>query len=64
MSSIDGQRLLDTRRKAELAALAGARRIRRRDLVLVELYLAQISSNRGRRARLQGEKLKPKVTGA
>jgi hypothetical protein len=45
------QHLVNTRRTAELTALAGARRVRHRELVLVELYLAQISSSQGHRSR-------------
>jgi hypothetical protein len=36
------QRLLEDRRTARLAALTKARRARRRELALVEQYLAQI----------------------
>ncbi len=40
------------RRAAERAALAGAQRVRRRELDLVELYLMQISAHRGVESRL------------
>lgn len=36
------QRLLDARRTAQLEAMAKARQARRRELALVEQYLAQI----------------------
>jgi hypothetical protein len=45
------QRLLENRRSARLAALANARRARRRELALVEQYLAQIRLNGAPRTR-------------
>lgn len=41
-----------TLRAAERTAMAGARRVRQRELALVELYLMQISAHRGAGARL------------
>jgi hypothetical protein len=43
------QRLVEARRAADQAALNGARRLRRRERTLVELYLAEISSDPRRR---------------
>jgi hypothetical protein len=45
------QRLLEDRRSARLAALTKARRARRRELALVEQYLAQIRFSRAPRTR-------------
>jgi hypothetical protein len=45
------QRLLEDRRTARLAALTKARRARRRELALVEQYLAQIRFGSPPRAR-------------
>ena len=43
------QRLVEARLAADRAALNGARRLRRRERALVELYLAEISSDPRRR---------------
>jgi hypothetical protein len=45
------QRLLEDRRTARLAALTKARRARRRELALVEQYLAQIRFSGAPRTR-------------
>jgi hypothetical protein len=46
MNRANHQRLTEARRVAELAALNRARRLRRRELMLIELYIAEISSDR------------------
>jgi hypothetical protein len=49
MNRAGQERLCEARKAAELAAMGAARRMRHRELALVELYLAEIGADKPRR---------------
>ncbi|MCW3033174.1 MAG: hypothetical protein JWM60_1519 [Solirubrobacterales bacterium] len=49
MNRAGQERLREARKAAELAAMGAARRMRHRELALVELYLAEIGADKPRR---------------